>query len=295
VKKVVGLFLVVCSLAILPAVNANEKNSIVIIDTAIDTTAKNLSGRIVHEVCVMETQRCPNGTNFMEGPGSASLPVSQVYAGGFDHGTIMASVAAQVNPNLNIVFIRIVPMTSSGMQGIYTETSARLALDWIVKNKNKFNIIAASASIGHHNFKTLSNYCPVNINTRNSIINAQNANIATFFSAGNKYDLTRVDYPSCITEAISVGATEKTNRISLYSNGGNDLDFYSLGDYTVANKRVIGSSASTVALASYWVKKYQGSYTKTYEYLKSVTQTTENTKIKSTVFVDILKYLPCNQ
>jgi hypothetical protein len=288
-KKVAVGIAIVLGLTLLSPAVAETKPSIAIIDTGIDITATQLQGKILHEVCIMETPRCPNGTTFQEGVGSATIATDKVYLNGFDHGTIMSSIATQTNTDMQIVFIRIVPMTSSGKQGIYTETSARLALDWIVKNKNKFNIIAASASVGHHNFKTLSNYCPVNINTRNSIINAQNANIATFFSAGNKYDLTRVDYPSCIPEAISVGATEKTNRISLYSNGGNDLDFYSLGDYTVANKRVVGSSASTVALASYWVKKYQGSYTKTYEYLKSVAQTTENTKIKSTVFVDISK------
>lgn len=268
---------------------AEVKPTIAIIDTGVDSKATQLQGKILYEVCIMETPRCPNGTTFQEGSGAATISPDSVYLNGLDHGTIMASIATQTNTDMQVIFIRIVPMTSTGKQGIYTETSVRLALDWVVKNKTKFNIVATSASIGHHNFKTLSNYCPVNINTRNAIITAQNNNIATFFAAGNGYDLTRVDYPSCIPEAISVGATEKTNRIALYSNGGSDLDFYSLGDYMVANKRAVGSSASTVALASYWVKNYKGSYTQTYDYIKKVTQPTENTKIKSTVFVDILK------
>ena len=55
-KKVVGLFLVVFGLAFLPAVHAEEKPAIAIIDTGVDTSQVS----IYHEVCLMEEKRCPN-------------------------------------------------------------------------------------------------------------------------------------------------------------------------------------------------------------------------------------------
>lgn len=287
-KKAVGLLVVLFIAAFLPAVSANQNPSIVVIDTAIDTAAPSLSGKVIHEVCVMETNRCPNNSSFMEGPGSASLPTSDIYRNGFDHGTVMSSIALQTNPNMSIVFIRVVPMTANKTKGIYTDRSIDMALDWVIANKDKFNIVAVSASIGHHAFRSFTNYCPVRQTLQQDIIKLQSIGVGTFLAAGNDYDYVRVDYPACIPQALAVGSVDKTERISLYSNGGADIDFYTLGDYNVLNKRVVGTSAATAAFAAYWVKSYAGSYQSTYDYLKSIAKPAENTKVKTTMYVNTL-------
>lgn len=286
-KKVVGILSVLFIAAFLPATSANVKPSIAIIDTAIDTGAAHLSGKVVQEVCVMETPRCPNGKTFMEGTGAASLPATQVYKGGFDHGTIMASVALQANPDINIVFIRIVPMASNGNTGIYTDRAVDLALDWVISNKTKFNIVAVSASVGRNNFKSLTNYCPINPTLQQDIISLQSLGTAVVFAAGNKYDYDRVDFPACIPQAIAIGSVEKTERIALHSNGGADIDFYVLGDYSTPVKRAVGTSAATAAFAGYWSKVYTGTYQGTYDYIKSLTKYTENAKVKTNLYVKI--------
>jgi len=288
-KKVAVGIVLMLGFASLQTAEANIKPSIAIIYTAIDSTVKEAYGNVVYEVCITERMSCPNKTGFQEGVGSATLSPAQISKNGFDHGTIMSAIATQVNPDINIVFIRIVGINPTGTQQQYTEKSIISALDWVRSNKNKFNIVAVSASIGNRNFKSLTNYCPVNPVLRNSIISLQQVNVASIFSAGNTYDYSRVDYPSCIAEAISVGATEKnTNRIALYSNGGLDIDFYALGAYRVLNKNVIGTSASTAAFASYWAKNYKDSYSSTLDGIKSKLKPTENTKVKTTSFVDVL-------
>jgi hypothetical protein len=237
----------------------------------------------------MEEKRCPNKQVFQEGPGSATIAVPQVYSNGWDHGTIMASVATQVNPDINIVFIRIVPMVvKTGRQSSYSQFALIDALNWVSENKDKFNIVATSASMGHHKLKTGANYCPVNKSLRSSIVKLQELNVAAIFSAGNNYDYSRVDYPACIAEAIAVGATDKNNRIALYGNSGLEIDFYALGNYTVNNRNVLGTSASTAALASFWAKNYTGSYQGTLDLLKAKSKPAENEKVKTTAFVDIL-------
>lgn len=281
------MFLILFTAAFLPAVSANAKPSIAIIDTAIDSTASHLSGKIVHEVCVMETNRCPNGKAFMEGPGSATLPVTQVYKGGFNHGTIMASIAVQSNPEVGIVFIRIVPMANSGNTGVYTDRAVDLALDWVIANKTKFNIVAVSASVGRNNFKSLTNYCPINQTLQQDIITLQNLGTAVVFAAGNKYDYNRVDYPACIPQAVAIGSVEKSERIALHSNGGPDIDFYVLGDYSTPVSRAVGTSAATAAFAGYWAKVYTGSYQSTYDYIKSTAKFAENAKVKTSLYVKI--------
>lgn len=284
-KKVVGLFVIIFTAAFLPAVQANQKPAIAIIDTAIDTTKIN----VFYEVCVMQELRCPNKQTFMEGPGSASLPTNQISKNGFNHGTMMTTIASAVGRDINIVFVRIVPMTNTGRQGYYDHNDLTAALKWVAANKNKFNIVAVSASIGSHNLGTGVNYCPVRDDLRNTIVNLQSVGVATVLAAGNNYDASRVDFPACISESVAIGSVNDNGFIENYSNGGTELDFYALGTYNTSVGRAIGTSAATAAFAGYWAKNYKGSYQATYDYLKSIAKPTQGNGIKSNLFVDILK------
>jgi len=283
-KKVVGLLTALFVAAFLPAVSANEKPAIAIIDTAIDTSKVN----VVHEVCILYEIRCPNKNSFMEGPGAASLPASQLYRNGFQHGTIMGSIASKTNPNMNIVFIRIVSMTNSGRQGYYDENLVNEALKWVINNKSRFNIVAVSASVGSHRLKTGANYCPINQALKNSIVSLQGLGVGTVFAAGNNYDRLRVDTPACTPEAIAIGSVGERGNIENYSNGGPDLDFYVLGTHQSVVSRAVGTSAATAAFSAYWAKNYKGSYQATYDYLKSIGKYAEGNGIKTNLFVDIL-------
>ena len=267
-KKVVGLLVILLTAAYLPAVSAEEKPAIAIIDTAIDTNVV----KVFHEVCVMQEKRCPNKQTFMEGPGSATLPASQLYKNGFNHGTMMASIASSINPNMNIVFVRIVPMANNGRQGFYGENDLNGAFQWVLANKSRFNIVAISASLGNHSFKSMTNYCPVREYIRKSITDLQSLGVATVLAAGNNYDKQRVDFPACISESIAVGSVGERGNIENYSNGGPDLDFYALGTYDTALGRAMGTSAATAAFAAYWAKNYKGTYQATYDNVKSLSK-----------------------
>ena len=108
--------------AIAPA-QAQDERVLAIIDTAINS---NNFSQIIHEACVTSNKSCPNGTDFMEGRGSAAAtgwlldsegvqarPVSVVTAWPKDlnaagyHGDAMVKSALTVNSNLKIVFVRI--------------------------------------------------------------------------------------------------------------------------------------------------------------------------------------------
>lgn len=266
-KKVVGLFLVAFGLSFLPAVHAEEKPAIAIIDTGVDTSQVN----IYHEVCLMEEKRCPNKQTFMEGPGSAY----RAAVDGFEHGTNMAKVAQTINPNMNIVFIRIVPADKNDKNPMFaavnSNSTVKQALDWVIKNKTKFNIVATSTSFSEYKrFKRGANYCPVNRGLQGSIKSLQSLNVGVFFSAGNDYKTTQIGYPACIAESIAVGASNADNRVELYSNKAPEIDFFALGTYDILGKRIMGTSPATAALAAHWAKNYKGSHGSTYDYLKSV-------------------------
>lgn len=278
-KKVVGLLVVLFTAAFLPAVSANEKPAIAIIDTAIDTTRVN----VLHEVCLMEELRCPNGRSFMEGPGAAHMPASR----GFEHGTTMVQIAQSVNPNMNIVFIRIFPADRNGniaRNAANVNSTVRQALEWVANNKTKFNIVAVSASVGETRFATRGHYCPVNPALRNAIVNLQNLGVGSLFAAGNRYDYSRVDYPSCVSEAIAVSSTGVRGNVERYSNRSAETDFFALGTINGS----MGTSAATAALAAYWAKVYKGNFSDTYNHLKSISKTASLETFTTNSFVDVL-------
>jgi hypothetical protein len=267
---------------------SNSKPSIVIIDTAIDPSIVTVQ----HEVCIMVAKDCPNHKSFMEGPGSASLPKDQLI-NGFNHGTEVTYVAKTVNPEIDVIFIRVVQRTPEGFIGFYSDDELILAIDWIIKNRKKFNIVSMSYSSGVWERDGGENFCP-DYRTTEILIKKINLlkslNIPSFFPTGNIGDKTRIKYPACLPNGIAVGALDEFENIEEYSNENRDLDFYALGNYNFNNDYIIeGTSFSVAALSALWSKNYKGNYQKTYDYLKSIGTYTENNKIKIRLFDDISK------
>jgi hypothetical protein len=194
----------------------------------------------------------------MEGSGASHLPLSSITKNGFDHGTQMASVAIAANPNMNIVFVRIIGQNINLDRQITGEKTVYSALDWVYANKDKFNIQAVSMSLGDHNLSKVGHYCPVTPNTQQSIKNLLSAGIPTFFPTGNNRDYNMIDWPSCIPESFAIGAGSR-NGIELVSNSDQLLtDFYALGNTKAIYpgnvvKNASGTSVSAQIAASQWI------------------------------------------
>jgi hypothetical protein len=120
--------------------------TLAILDTALDTSIPSIASKVVAEVCILDWPSCPNGKSFMEGPGSSVLPMKFLATNNFNHGTQMVSAALASNPNVNIVFIRIVGNTTKGGQQTYGLNTLVNALTWVNNNKAKYNIVAVASS-----------------------------------------------------------------------------------------------------------------------------------------------------
>lgn len=247
------------TIQVAPMAQANSVPAIAILDTALDTSLPIFKDRIAYEVCILEWNSCPNGKSFMEGPGSSVLPANIISSNGFDHGTQMASVVAELNPNVKIVFVRIIGNTPSGDRQSANEATVTNALNWVLQNKDKYNIKSVAMSQGHHNLGPVgTEYCPSTPNTKNLLVSLAGSGVATFFPAGNSRDYARLDWPACITESISVGWSDQYDGISLNGNFDKDrLDFYALGNVRVTMpggtvRNGAGSSISVQVAATTW-------------------------------------------
>ena len=253
--------------------------ALAIIDTAVDTSIPEFAGKIVYEVCFIEWSTCPNGKTFMEGPGSAGMPLNFMQKNGFNHGTQMVSSALQTNPNMNVVFIRIVGNTVNGSRQTVSEQVVVSALQWVYNNKQKFNIQALSMSQGTSNFLNGANYCPNTPNTSSAITLLKNNGVPSFFPVGNSKNYKRIDWPSCIPDSIAISSTMPGDAIATYANFDSNLtDFFALGSLSVknpGNSAVNGAGTSIAAqvAAAAWVgvktKNPSMSYQEVYDLFSS--------------------------
>lgn len=248
------------SLAVIPiSANASQDPVVAILDTALDTSLPIFKDRILFEACVITWGSCPNGYSEMEGQNSSVMRTDLLSKNGFGHGTEITSLAIATNPNIKIVFVRIIGANSKGSRLYAGESSLYNALDWVIRNKDRFNIQAVSMSQGHHNLgQSGTNYCPSTPITESKIKMLMDAEIPVFFPTGNTGDSSRINWPACIPESISIGAVVENNIVPKYSNYDPNLtDFFAMGSNyvtTVGGKKryVSGTSASSVIAATQW-------------------------------------------
>lgn len=307
-KKITAAMLALVLLIPATANAANLSNktvgspTIAILDTALDTSLPIFKDKIVFEACVTQWSSCPNGLSEMEGTNSSTLPTDWLSKNGFSHGTEMASIAVATNPNIKIVFVRIVGANSKGLRQATGEATVYNALDWVLRNKDRFNIQAVSMSQGHsHNRNQDPDYCPKTPITEGKIKALADLGIPTFFPNGNSRTYTKIDWPACIPHSIAIGATMPTKTIAIYGNHDPVLtDFFALGTTratTVGGKQinVAGTSASTVIAATSWatIKSAKPSltYSQIYDLMSTTSDPTQNSTIKGGKLINLVRAL----
>jgi hypothetical protein len=275
-----------------------QTSTVAVLDTAINSSLPIFKDKIAYEVCILEWASCPNGQKFMEGPGSANLPLSILNNGqGFDHGTQMSSVAVNTNPNIKIVFVRIIGNTPSGARQTTGDAGIALALKWVLDNKSKYNIQSVVMSQANHGIVTTqTEYCPVTAPVRGMISSMVASNLPVFFPAGNSRDYSRLSWPACINESISVGMADQYDQIDNMSNYDvNRLDFYATGNMRVSSadgslRNGAGSSISAQVAAASWAglkfKNPNLTYQQTLDILNSTSKLIKGARGQSGKLID---------
>lgn len=200
IKKLSVVFVAVFTMlgiaGIAPA-QAQDQKTIVIIDSHFDTTL--VSGDVV-EVCVVAKTLCDTVTQ----------PRTSKQFEDFNHGTIMADIVRQNNPEAKLILIRAANHTNSTVNG----NGFNAALDWIIANKDVYGIDNVSFSYNVGNGASCRPTTPgVNIHSAHSDIvsdiqKLSSAGVVVYAASGNYASGNRVDYPACIQEVVAVGSTQ---------------------------------------------------------------------------------------
>jgi hypothetical protein len=281
-KKLVFIF--TCIVIFYPTSSHAATPSVVIIDSGVNTsTLRN----IVDEVCIVEFFSCPNNKSIMDDPNAATIAPSRYDS--LNHGTQMASIIQKINPAVGLIPIRIVGQTSWGMPMPYTNNAVKLALDWVVVNQAKYNIVAVNVSLGR-----MSSGCQVPAGLQTTVETLKSLGVAVIAASGNDGSRTDMNAIACLPNVISVGATDNPAfmggapydptakpTIANYSNSNAQTTVYTNGRWFATNlfgsqTFITGTSSASAAITGWWSINNQGSYQATYNFLISTTKTATN-------------------
>ncbi|WP_053174365.1 S8 family peptidase [Nonomuraea sp. SBT364] len=231
--------------------------TVAVLDTGIDRDHPFLAGRIVDEACFSTSDAageavslCPNGQSNQTGPGAADAETQQCLAGGAnhcDHGTHVAGIAAGkmatgapadgVAPEAGIlpiqVFTRINSTATCGAQTpcLLSYTSdQKLALEYLAKVAKERNVAAVNMSLGGGG--PHRQHCDADPGAgalKPQFDQLLALGTTPVVAAGNDGWTDAVASPACVSSAVTVGATDDTNRIATFSNRGTLLDLLAPG------------------------------------------------------------------
>ena len=213
-----------------------QGTAVAILDSGVDSSHPFLSGKVVEEACYSSTVAgisqsvCPNGLDEQIGTGAAAPCLLSECS----HGTHVAGIAAGngdaagqtfsgVAKNARImavqVFSEVIDPTSCGgtapcMGGFTSDIIAGLERVYTVAQAGQLNLVSVNMSLGEGSFSTVCDTEPY----KPSIDNLRSIGIASVVASGNSFSGTEIGSPACVSSAVSVGSTSKTDQVSYFSN-----------------------------------------------------------------------------
>lgn len=193
----------------------------VVIDTGVMSAHSFLPAKIAGSACFSGGSSgfstiCPGGgpTAFGASDNSAGEPCT-LY--GCDHGTHVAGIIAGkgsfngVAPEGKLISIQVFSNVSGSLGGSSLDLNSALQHAKLLKQQGK-PIAAINMSLGGGSYSTP---CPASAGNTTDLLAGQlrGLNVATVISSGNNNYSNAVGWPGCSPNAITVGASTKTDTI----------------------------------------------------------------------------------
>ncbi|HEY7288443.1 MAG TPA: S8 family serine peptidase [Vicinamibacterales bacterium] len=221
--------------------------TIAIVDTGVDATHPFLAGKVVEEACYSTTSAgvsrsvCPNGQDEMIGTGAAVPCPLDVCL----HGTHVAGIASGNGTTGGVPFSGVAKDAQLMAVQVFSElinpqycggadscagafTSDLLAGLERVRDvaAGGRNIVSVNMSLGGGSFTS-----PCDTDAAKPIIDTlRSMGIATVVAAGNSGGTAELSTPACISSAISVGSTDKSDVVSSFSNVASFMSLFAPGE-----------------------------------------------------------------
>lgn len=213
---------------------------VAILDTGIRTTHEFFEGKNIIEACYTtktdenpDARMCPNGEDNQTGEGAAALYDSANE--GYDHGVHVAGIATGhksdnsrngVAKNADIIAVNVF---SDGYEdegvpaSYYNDGDVIRGMEFVYSQQGAYQVAAVNMSIGYSLYDDESECDSDYSATKSAIDNLKNLGIAVVVAAGNNGACGYITDPACISSAIAVGATDKSDVKADFSNWKKDM------------------------------------------------------------------------
>jgi subtilisin family serine protease len=192
---------------------------VAILDSGLLTSHEFFAGKHIVEQCYSLLGDCPNGQNSMSGAGSAAHIMP-----GESHGTHVTGIAAGnsgknifgVAKGADIIAVQVFSyITSWNDIGSYDSDQIR-GLEFVYSKRNQYKIAAVNMSLGGGEY---SSPCDSIYNLEKAAIdNLKAVKIPTVIASGNAGYCGAIDAPACISSAVAVSGTTKSDNHWTWAN-----------------------------------------------------------------------------
>lgn len=219
-----------------------------IIDTGVEHTHDFLAKRVVAGACFGTNDEsegffptCKGGVTKDHGKtaGDSCTVTSECF-----HGTHVAGIAAGklthaedhpgeptvgMAPKAKIIAVNVFSTNGTDLGAFDSDIERGLEFVFHQRTKLKHGVQVASAnmSLGDHSVNTVP--CDDESSLTHIINKMYRAKIATVISSGNDGNKDGVSFPACISKAIAVSATTKSDVVVSFSNVGDLVDVFAPG------------------------------------------------------------------
>jgi hypothetical protein len=251
-KLAVAIIVAMFSATMLVPSQASSQKSLVIIDSYFDSSVYSSN-----VVCLTtKSQPCTDVVTVKNTSLSSEI----------NHGNAMAEVAKKQNSGMSIILLRSGTASKNSVAGVNAGNFID-ALNWVSANKSRVGAVSVSRF-----FNGNKECSPSSVNTaqfggvknadamiRSLIASLKNNGIPVFVSTGNKQG-TKIDYPACILDTVSVSTGSRNSSGNIVSVNALDSNTDYVANASVSSYRsqLLGlipqtTSSATVAVASQWL------------------------------------------
>ncbi len=230
---------------------------VAVLDSGLDTDHSDLAAALIHQECFLDNNSsidgnglCPNGSDRQSGSGAAEDDAG--------HGTHVTGIIASrgnqsavgVAPGTKIVSIKVTAGPSfSGVFYYFSEIVA--ALDFIINNRPDVRIINMSLATNARFTGNCDNSTSWNMAGASAINTLRARGVTAFASSGNNSSGTQMTSPACLSNVISVGATDNADNVAPFTNSNAATDIMAPGVNILSSNLSNGTTtASGTSMAS---------------------------------------------